>query len=78
MNWVPTRNAAHLPRARFSSVCCSAWRTQEARRRRARMAHPGEPVQLWTTKAERDKYDNFADLFAIIKTVEKLEKARDS
>jgi hypothetical protein len=37
---------------------------------------PTEPVQLWTTKAEREKYENFADLFAIIKTVEKLEKAR--
>ncbi|OAE22008.1 hypothetical protein AXG93_4804s1130 [Marchantia polymorpha subsp. ruderalis] len=30
---------------------------------------------LWTDKREREMYDNFADLFAIIKTTEKLEKA---
>jgi ESCRT-I complex subunit VPS28 len=34
-----------------------------------------EPVSLYTTKAERDKYESFADLYALIKTVEKLEKA---
>lgn len=39
------------------------------------MASPQEPVALWTTKAEREKYESFADLYAIIKTVEKLEKA---
>jgi ESCRT-I complex subunit VPS28 len=37
----------------------------------------GEPreVRLWHDKREREMYDNFADLFAIIKTTEKLEKA---
>jgi hypothetical protein len=38
-------------------------------------AAPVEPVALWTTKAEREKYESFADLYALIKTVEKLEKA---
>ncbi|KAL3694706.1 hypothetical protein R1sor_008357 [Riccia sorocarpa] len=32
-------------------------------------------VKLWNDKREREMYDNFADLFAIIKTTEKLEKA---
>eukprot|EP00246_Nothoceros_aenigmaticus_P017068 TRINITY_DN808_c1_g1_i1.p1 TRINITY_DN808_c1_g1~~TRINITY_DN808_c1_g1_i1.p1 ORF type:complete len:214 (+),score=43.70 TRINITY_DN808_c1_g1_i1:84-725(+) len=32
-------------------------------------------VRLWADKREREMYDNFADLFAIIKTTEKLEKA---
>jgi ESCRT-I complex subunit VPS28 len=32
-------------------------------------------VRLWRDKREREMYDNFADLFAIIKTTEKLEKA---
>jgi ESCRT-I complex subunit VPS28 len=32
-------------------------------------------VNLWADKREREMYDNFADLFAIIKTTEKLEKA---
>ena len=35
-----------------------------------------QPVQLWTTKKEQESYENYADLYAIIKTVEKLEKAR--
>ena len=38
-------------------------------------AAPVEPVALWTTKGEREKYESFADLYALIKTVEKLEKA---
>uniref|UniRef100_A0A0C9QX01 Vacuolar protein sorting-associated protein 28 homolog n=1 Tax=Wollemia nobilis TaxID=56998 RepID=A0A0C9QX01_9CONI len=32
-------------------------------------------VKLWNDKREREMYDNFADLFAIIRTMEKLEKA---
>ncbi|XP_077243288.1 vacuolar protein sorting-associated protein 28 homolog 2 [Tasmannia lanceolata] len=32
-------------------------------------------VKLWNDKREREMYDNFADLFAIIKATEKLEKA---
>ncbi|KAJ7570728.1 hypothetical protein O6H91_01G133000 [Diphasiastrum complanatum] len=32
-------------------------------------------VKLWNDKREREMYENFADLFAIIKTTEKLEKA---
>jgi ESCRT-I complex subunit VPS28 len=32
-------------------------------------------VRLWSDKKEREMYDNFADLFAIVKTMEKLEKA---
>jgi hypothetical protein len=40
------------------------------------MATPSQPLSLWTTKAEREKYDAFADLYALIKTVDKLEKAR--
>ncbi|KAL5730056.1 hypothetical protein ACHQM5_002929 [Ranunculus cassubicifolius] len=32
-------------------------------------------VKLYNDKREREMYDNFADLFAIIKTTEKLEKA---
>ncbi|ERM99542.1 hypothetical protein AMTRI_Chr10g6040 [Amborella trichopoda] len=32
-------------------------------------------VKLWHDKREREMYDNFADLFAIVKTTEKLEKA---
>ncbi|XP_024400197.1 vacuolar protein sorting-associated protein 28 homolog 2 [Physcomitrium patens] len=32
-------------------------------------------VRLWHDKREREMYDNFADLFAIMKTTEKLEKA---
>eukprot|EP00249_Psilotum_nudum_P036049 c6233_g1_i1 orf=241-870(+) len=32
-------------------------------------------VKLWNDKREREMYDNFADLFAIIRTTEKLEKA---
>lgn len=32
-------------------------------------------VELWKDKHERDMYENFAELFAIIKAAEKLEKA---
>ncbi|XP_047326969.1 vacuolar protein sorting-associated protein 28 homolog 2-like [Impatiens glandulifera] len=32
-------------------------------------------VKLWNDKRERDMYESFADLFAIIKATEKLEKA---
>ncbi|KAH7299445.1 hypothetical protein KP509_24G011900 [Ceratopteris richardii] len=32
-------------------------------------------VSLWSNKREREMFDNYADLFAIIKTMEKLEKA---
>ncbi|KAK9156207.1 hypothetical protein Sjap_003687 [Stephania japonica] len=32
-------------------------------------------VKLWSDKREREMYDNFADLYAIIKATEKLEKA---
>lgn len=32
-------------------------------------------VKLWNDKREREMYDNFAELYAIIKTTEKLEKA---
>ncbi|XP_008806759.2 vacuolar protein sorting-associated protein 28 homolog 1-like [Phoenix dactylifera] len=32
-------------------------------------------VKLWNDKREREMLDNFADLYAIIKTAEKLEKA---
>ncbi|PKU80897.1 Vacuolar protein sorting-associated protein 28 like 2 [Dendrobium catenatum] len=32
-------------------------------------------VKLWNDKREREMYDSFADLYAIIKTTEKLEKA---
>jgi len=41
------------------------------------MAYGGEQreVRLWHDKREREMYDNFADLFAIINTTEKLEKA---
>ena len=40
------------------------------------MASLQQPLALWTTKGEREKYDAFADLYALIKTVDKLEKAR--
>jgi len=36
---------------------------------------PKEKVQLFQGPREREKYDNMADLYAIIKTVEHLEKA---
>lgn len=32
-------------------------------------------IRLWNDKKEREMYENFADLYAIIKTTEKLEKA---
>lgn len=32
-------------------------------------------VKLWNDKREREMYESFADLYAIIKTTEKLEKA---
>ncbi|GAQ86421.1 Vacuolar protein sorting-associated protein [Klebsormidium nitens] len=35
----------------------------------------GTELKLWNDKAEREMYENFADLYAIIKTTEKLEKA---
>ncbi|KAJ8478484.1 hypothetical protein OPV22_022211 [Ensete ventricosum] len=34
-----------------------------------------EEVRLWQDKREREMYDNFADLYAIVKTTDKLEKA---
>lgn len=34
-----------------------------------------DEVKLWHDKREREMYDSFADLYAIIKTTEKLEKA---
>ncbi|XP_047338903.1 vacuolar protein sorting-associated protein 28 homolog 2-like [Impatiens glandulifera] len=34
-----------------------------------------EDVKLWNDKRERDMYENFADLFSIMKATEKLEKA---
>jgi len=39
------------------------------------MQRPKEKVQLFQGPREREKYDNMADLYAIIKTVEHLEKA---
>jgi len=36
---------------------------------------PKEKIQLFQGPREREKYDNMADLYAIIKTVEHLEKA---
>ncbi|KAM0937015.1 putative vacuolar protein sorting-associated Vps28 [Dioscorea sansibarensis] len=38
------------------------------------MAAPME-IRLWNDKREREMYDSFADLYAILKTMEKLEKA---
>uniref|UniRef100_A0A7S0SGF9 Vacuolar protein sorting-associated protein 28 homolog n=1 Tax=Mantoniella antarctica TaxID=81844 RepID=A0A7S0SGF9_9CHLO len=38
-------------------------------------AQEAQEVKLWSNKKERQQYDNFANLFALIKTVEKLEKA---
>eukprot|EP00898_Chlorokybus_atmophyticus_P003952 jgi/Chlat1/4558/Chrsp29S04463 len=35
----------------------------------------GREVRLWNDKKEREMYESFADLYAIIKTTEKLEKA---
>lgn len=35
----------------------------------------GEEVKLWNDKREQEMYENFADLYAIIKTTEKVEKA---
>ncbi|MBA0778859.1 hypothetical protein Gotri_006674 [Gossypium trilobum] len=32
-------------------------------------------VKLWNDKSERETYENFAEIYAIIKTTEKLEKA---
>ena len=44
--------------------------------------HPSllQEVKLWKNNSEREMYDNMADLFAIVQTVEYLEKAyiRDS
>eukprot|EP00884_Botryococcus_braunii_P007991 jgi/Botrbrau1/17193/Bobra.0157s0082.1 len=34
-----------------------------------------QPIKLWNNKTEQDKYDKHADLFAIIKMLEKLERA---
>jgi hypothetical protein len=42
------------------------------------MASSQQPLALWTTKAEKIKYDAFADLYALIKTVDKLEKVSAS
>jgi len=39
------------------------------------LQRPKEKVQLYQGPREREKYDNMADLYAIIKTVEHLEKA---
>ena len=39
------------------------------------LQRPKEKVQLFQGPREREKYDNMADLYAIIKTVEHLEKA---
>ena len=38
-------------------------------------AQPPEQVKLWTNKKEREQFNNQADLFALIKTVDRLEKA---
>ena len=32
-------------------------------------------VKLWNEKCEREMYENFIELYAIIKATEKLEKA---
>lgn len=34
-----------------------------------------QDVKLWNNKKERHQYENFANLFSLIKTIEKLEKA---
>ena len=34
-----------------------------------------ENITLWTTKKEKEIINNKADLFALIKTVDRLEKA---
>lgn len=36
---------------------------------------PAEEVVLWRDQKERESYENFAELYAIIKTTERLEKA---
>ena len=36
---------------------------------------PHHGVQLWQDAKEREQYENFAELYAIIKTTERLEKA---
>ncbi|KAG0501511.1 hypothetical protein HPP92_001583 [Vanilla planifolia] len=40
-----------------------------------RLIWPSMEVKLWNDKREREMFDSFADLYAIIKTTEKLEKA---
>ncbi|KAG0497118.1 hypothetical protein HPP92_001809 [Vanilla planifolia] len=40
-----------------------------------RLIGPSMEVKLWNDKREREMFDSFADLYAIIKTTEKLEKA---
>jgi len=47
----------------------------QARTASPTLARPKEKVQLYQGPREREKYDNMADLYAIIKTVEHLEKA---
>lgn len=39
------------------------------------MAYHGPEVKLFSSKKEQEKYENFADLFAILKSTEKLERA---
>ncbi|GBG91065.1 hypothetical protein CBR_g51799 [Chara braunii] len=39
------------------------------------MGGDSREIRLWNDKKEREMYESFADLFAIIKTTEKLEKA---
>lgn len=48
---------------------------RESRCRRARSSRAGAVVKLYGNNTEREMYDNLADLYAIIKTTEAVEKA---
>lgn len=39
------------------------------------MAADKKEFQLWSDRKTKERYENLADLFAIIKTTDKLEKA---
>ncbi|KAK9808285.1 hypothetical protein WJX73_007572 [Symbiochloris irregularis] len=67
----------HIPVLRVGSPKAGVWALDSSTAFRDYMQHSHESgsVRLWNSKKEHEMLENYADLFAILKTTEKLERA---
>jgi len=72
---IPTQIPQMAPALTQSTIGAIAPGMAQNRTPSPTLQRPKEKVQLYQGPREREKYDNMADLYAIIKTVEHLEKA---